>query len=103
MSEKGWVTRLGGKNRVEILEKPVPDVKDDGMLVEVGLAGVCGTDIHIIENADRPEWSGGLPFTLGHEVCGRVAKMGKKAVGQCEDYHADHRTKPTSNLLGRVS
>jgi threonine dehydrogenase-like Zn-dependent dehydrogenase len=79
MSEKGWVTRLAGKNKVEIVEKPLPEVKEDGMLVEIGLAGICGTDIHIMENADRPEWSGGLPFTLGHEICGRVAKMGRKA------------------------
>ena len=79
MSEMGLVTRLVGKNKVEIVEKPLPEVKEDGMLVEVGLAGICGTDIHIMENADRPEWSKGLPFTLGHEISGRVAKIGKKA------------------------
>jgi L-iditol 2-dehydrogenase len=86
VKETGLVTKLTGKNKVEIVEKPLPEVKEDGMLIEIGLAGICGTDIHILENADRPEWSNGLPFTLGHEICGRVAKMGKKAQ---ENLHCD--------------
>ncbi|NIO18619.1 sorbitol dehydrogenase, partial [bacterium] len=51
MSEKGKLVRLIGKNQVEVFEEELPEVKDDGILMEVGLGGICGTDIHTIENA----------------------------------------------------
>ncbi len=87
MGTTGLVTRLVGQNRLEIVERPLPEVKDDGMLIEIGLAGICGTDIHIMENADRPERKGRLPFTLGHEISGRILKMGRNAQEQlyCDD------------------
>ena len=79
MNTIGKSTRLLSKNKIEIFEETVPDVREDGMLIEIGLAGICGTDIHIIENADRKPMEDWLPLTLGHEVTGRVAKMGKNA------------------------
>jgi len=79
MLEKGKLVRLIGKNQVKIFEEEPPEVKDDGILIEVGLAGICGTDLHIIENADKEEFKSELPMTLGHEVSGRIVKMGKKA------------------------
>lgn len=79
MAETGKVTRLLGKDRVEVFEEPVPEVHDDGLLIEVGLAGICGTDLHIIENAGREPFKDALPLTLGHEVTGRIYKMGRHA------------------------
>lgn len=79
MSEKGKLVRLIGKNQIKVFEEELPQVKDDAILMEVGLAGICGTDLHIIENADRKEFKGELPMILGHEVTGRIVKMGKKA------------------------
>jgi threonine dehydrogenase-like Zn-dependent dehydrogenase len=51
------------------------------MLTEIGLSGICGTDTHILRNADQPVYRDSLPFTLGHEVTGRICGMGKKAGG----------------------
>jgi len=79
MTKKGKLTKLVGKNKIEVFDQDLPEVKGDGMLIEIGLAGICGTDIHIIENADGPDFKNGLPFTLGHEVTGRICKMGSKA------------------------
>lgn len=79
MAEKGKLVRLIGKNQIEVFEEELPQVKDDGILMEVGLAGICGTDLHIIENTDRKEFKSKLPITLGHEVTGRIVKMGEKA------------------------
>jgi len=79
MSEKGKLVRLVGKNQIQVFEEEVPEVKEDGILIEIGLAGICGTDIHIMENADREEFRGELPMTPGHEVTGRIVKMGRKA------------------------
>jgi len=56
MPEKGKLVRLVGKNKVKIFEEEIPEVKDDGILIEVGLAGICGTDLHIIENTDKEEF-----------------------------------------------
>ena len=79
MSQKGKLVRLIGKDQVKVFEEELPEVKDDGILMEVGLGGICGTDIHIIQNADRKEFKDRLPMTLGHEVTGIISKIGKKA------------------------
>jgi len=79
MAMKGKVTRLMAEKRLEIFEETIPDVAADALLIEVGLAGICGTDIHIIENADRDPFRGLLPMTLGHEVTGRICKLGRNA------------------------
>lgn len=78
MSEKGKLVRLIGKNQLKVFEEEIPEVKDDAILMEVGLAGICGTDLRIIENADREEFKKELPMTLGHEVTGRIVKIGEK-------------------------
>jgi uncharacterized zinc-type alcohol dehydrogenase-like protein len=53
------------------------------VLIEILFCGVCHSDIH----QARDEWSGGLfPMVPGHEIVGRVAKVGsavsKLAVGE---------------------
>jgi propanol-preferring alcohol dehydrogenase len=50
------------------------------MLLEVDAAGLCHSDLHIME------WPEGtlpytLPFTLGHETAGTVAALGPKTTG----------------------
>lgn len=67
---------LTGVNKIEVWDSPLPEIKDDGILLGIGLAGVCGTDKHIINNADKRP----LPMGLGHEVTGTILKMGKKAL-----------------------
>jgi len=88
MSEKGKLIQVVGKNQLEVFEQELPEVKDDGILMEVGLGGICGTDIHIMANADSEPWKSGLPLNLGHEVVGRIVKMGKKAQESmvCDDH-----------------
>lgn len=59
-------------------EVPTPEPEDDEVLVQMMRIGVCGSDIH--------EYHGKHPFTSypvvqGHEVSGRVAKIGKNVKG----------------------
>ncbi len=91
MLQKGMITKLTAKNTIEICSENVPVLRDDGILIETGLAGICGTDIHIIENADRVPFKNVLPITLGHEITGRVCKIGKNANGAmyCDDQLAE--------------
>jgi alcohol dehydrogenase, propanol-preferring len=46
------------------------------VLVRVHAAGVCGTDLHIVDGILRSE---GYPMTLGHETAGVVAEGGPGA------------------------
>ncbi len=59
-------------NKLSMVEKPVPGVGENEVLIEVAFAGICGTDIHIIAEespaADR--------VILGHEFSGTVAAVG---------------------------
>ena len=50
------------------------------VLVKVGGAGACHSDLHLLE-APAGSLSFSLPFTLGHENAGWVEKMGPGATG----------------------
>ena len=61
----------------EIREVPIPEVEPEGVLIRVTHANVCGSDLHV--------WRGDAPLRLpddgwifGHEMTGRVAKLGSK-------------------------
>ena len=61
----------------EIREVPVPEVEPEGVLIRVTHANVCGSDLHF--------WRGDAPLRLpadgwifGHEMTGRVARLGAK-------------------------
>ncbi len=59
-----------------LAEIPVPEIRDNEVLIRVRRAGVCGTDVHI---HDWDAWAQGRchpPFTVGHEFAGDVAKVG---------------------------
>lgn len=58
---------------VEVIDKPIPEIHADGVLVRVGGAGLCHSDLHIIHTGDENPLVGG---TLGHEVAGTVEKIG---------------------------
>ncbi len=65
---------------VRLEEARAPEPRPDELLVEVSLAGVCGTDLAI--------WSGAyavpLPLVLGHEYVGRVVGRGEGVAPEWE-------------------
>lgn len=63
---------------VEVREKPVPEIQPDEVLLKVGGAGLCHSDIAIIGMGDDNPLIGG---TLGHEVAGTVDKVGEDVLG----------------------
>ena len=66
---------LLGPERLEIREYPLPEVADDGALLRIGLGGVCGTDVKYFRGRiDMP-----YPVILGHEIFGRVERLGRAA------------------------
>ena len=57
--------------RIEDTEKPSPGPGE--ALVRVHAAGVCGTDLHILDGMIKPDT---YPMTLGHEAAGVVEAVG---------------------------
>jgi alcohol dehydrogenase/L-iditol 2-dehydrogenase len=60
---------------VELRELPVPEIDDDEVLLRVGGASVCGSDIHQYHN--KQSWPVRVPVILGHEFGGTVARAGR--------------------------
>ena len=56
---------------------PVPQIRDDEVLIRVKRAGVCGTDVHIYEWDDWAKGRCKPPFVVGHEFAGEVVEVGK--------------------------
>lgn len=65
-------------NTVELTEKSVPEIQPDEVLLKVGGAGLCHSDIAIIGMGDDNPLIGS---TLGHEVAGTVAEVGADVTG----------------------
>ncbi len=65
----------GWQSPPEMREVPVPEPGPGEVLVRVGGAGACHSDLHLM---DWPEGTldFGLPFTLGHENAGWIEALG---------------------------
>jgi alcohol dehydrogenase/propanol-preferring alcohol dehydrogenase len=86
---RAWAVVENGAPLKE-MEFPTPEPKGTEVLVEVTHCGVCHSDIHIWEG--HYDLGGGkvmnlldrgvvLPLAMGHEIVGRVAKLGPDATG----------------------
>ena len=60
---------------VEEVPKPSPGPGE--VLVRVAAAGICLSDVHLIEGQLSPLFPVGAAVTLGHEVAGTVAELGR--------------------------
>ncbi len=86
---RAWAVVESGKDLQE-LEMSTPEPKGTEVLLEVTHCGVCHSDLHIWEGwydmgggkrlslADRGLR---LPLAMGHEIVGRVVKLGPEATG----------------------
>ena len=69
-----------------IKEFPVADPEPGQILVKLSLSNVCGSDLHIWRGETPPLGKGGMPVVLGHEMTGKIYKLGtgvtKDALGK---------------------
>ncbi|MEU3615425.1 NAD(P)-dependent alcohol dehydrogenase [Streptomyces sp. NPDC006872] len=72
------LTRWGGPPLLTEVPRPTPTGEE--VLIRVEAAGLCRSDLHVID-ARPGDLPYRLPFTLGHEVAGRVLERGPLAVG----------------------
>lgn len=69
--------------RIEIDDKPIPDIDDNDALIKISTTTICGTDVHILKG-EYPVEKG---LTIGHEPVGVIEKLGKNVQG----YHEGQR------------
>jgi D-arabinose 1-dehydrogenase-like Zn-dependent alcohol dehydrogenase len=55
---------------LELLDIPVPELRDGDMLCKVNLASVCGTDVHLAR--DELSMHPPCPIIMGHETVGEI-------------------------------
>jgi propanol-preferring alcohol dehydrogenase len=71
--------RLTAPHTTELQSMPQPEPKAGEVLIRVGAAGVCHSDLHII---DAPDALGmPIPLTLGHENAGWIEALGPGVTG----------------------
>lgn len=63
--------------KIEIQEKPVPEVGPTDALIRITTTTICGTDIHILKG-EYPVKPG---LTIGHEPVGVIAALGSAVTG----------------------
>ncbi|KAI0771564.1 xylitol dehydrogenase [Trametes elegans] len=59
-------------------ERPIPDIKDDEVLIAVKKTGICGSDVHYLVAGRIGQFIVEKPMVLGHESAGIVEKVGPK-------------------------
>jgi threonine dehydrogenase-like Zn-dependent dehydrogenase len=72
MAEQVLAAVRTGSGTTELREFAMPEIPDDGALLKVEVAGICGTDVKMYAKPPFPE-----PVIMGHENVGVIAKAGR--------------------------
>ena len=63
---------------IEFRDVPIPEIRDDQVLVKMMRLGICGSDIHVY-HGKHPYTK--YPVTQGHEVSGEIVQVGSAVKG----------------------
>ncbi|MFC7461058.1 NAD(P)-dependent alcohol dehydrogenase [Hydrogenophaga defluvii] len=66
--------------RIELTDKPMPDVGPNDALMRITTTTICGTDVHILKG----EYPVAPGLTVGHEPVGVIEKLGSAVRGYTE-------------------
>lgn len=61
--------------KISLQEFPLPEIGDEDGLLHVDMVGVCSSDYKYFHGKVAHRWS--YPIIMGHEMVGRLAKVGK--------------------------
>lgn len=75
MAEQVLAAVRTGPSRTELREYPVPEIPEDGALLRMEVAGICGTDVKFYAKPPIPG-----DVIMGHENIGTIAKAGRQFV-----------------------
>jgi threonine dehydrogenase-like Zn-dependent dehydrogenase len=66
--------------RIELTDKPIPDLGPNDALIRITTTTICGTDVHILKG----EYPVAKGLTVGHEPVGVIEKLGSAVQGYKE-------------------
>jgi NADPH:quinone reductase-like Zn-dependent oxidoreductase len=72
------LTRYGKKDTVSAVERAVPDLRDDDVLVQIHATSVNPLDLKIRNGELKPLLPYNLPLVLGNDLAGIVVKTGPR-------------------------
>jgi NAD+-dependent secondary alcohol dehydrogenase Adh1 len=76
---------VGYHQPLQMQEVPVPEVTGPfDVVVKIGGAGVCRTDLHVLEGQWEQKSGVSLPYTIGHENAGWVSAVGSAVTNVAE-------------------
>lgn len=59
--------------------RPIPEPRNDDVIVKVRRSGICGTDLHIYNWDEWAERTIPIPLIIGHEYSGEIVEVGPLA------------------------
>lgn len=74
---KNRAAYMTGIRKLEMRDIGIPEVKEDEVLVKLEYVGICGSDIHYLENGRIGDFVVEGDFILGHECAGVVTETGR--------------------------
>jgi NAD+-dependent secondary alcohol dehydrogenase Adh1 len=76
---------VGYHENLQLDDVPAPEITGPhDVIVKIGGAGVCRTDIHILEGQWAEKSQVALPYTIGHENAGWVSAVGSAVTNVAE-------------------
>ncbi|MBA1233918.1 NAD(P)-dependent alcohol dehydrogenase [Stutzerimonas nitrititolerans] len=66
--------------RIELQDKPIPEIGPNDVLLRITTTTICGTDVHILKG----EYPVAAGLTIGHEPVGIIEKLGSNVQGYQE-------------------
>ena len=69
------------KSEPVLEDVPVPEPGPGEVLIQVGAAGACHSDLHLMHEFEPGALPWSPPFTLGHENAGWVHTLGEGVTG----------------------
>jgi len=81
MSKMIRAALITGIGKIEMGEVPMPEPKDNEVLVKIKHVGICGADLEFYKDGAIGSWVLDFPHVLGHEPAGVVAGFGKDVKG----------------------
>ncbi len=85
MSTMRAVRVVGYHQPLQMQDVPTPEVTSPfDVVVKIGGAGVCRTDLHILEGQWAQKSGVTLPYTIGHENAGWVSAVGSAVTNVAE-------------------
>lgn len=77
MDGKMKVAVMTDIGKMDFVERKIPRVADDEVLIKLEYVGICGSDLHFYETGRIGDCIVEPPFVLGHEPGGIVVEVGK--------------------------